>query len=243
MAKAVPPRGRSGPPISGSFTVERLLCSEPLQIPMVNAQLNGFANCSSCGARISGSTMGRDQSRSNRWDVDELRWSSLMSDAQSGDRRAYEMLLSELGDAIEDYVRSRFGAIDVLEDCVQESLLALHRSRHTYDPRKPFRPWLFTVVRHRCIDVLRRTPLSYTGYDTERLRPADTDLSSQLDSASLLGRLAPKEREAVTLTKLEGYSMAEAGRRCGVSEGAMKVRVHRALRSLKELLEREGSPT
>lgn len=156
MTKAVLPRGGSGPPISGSFTVERLLRSEPLQIPMVNAQLNGFANCSSCGARISGSTMGRDQSGSNRWDADELRWSSLMSDAQSGNRKAYEMLLSELGVAIEDYVRSRFGAIDVLEDCVQESLLALHRSRHTYDPRKPFRPWLFTVVRHRCIEMRRR---------------------------------------------------------------------------------------
>lgn len=186
--------------------------------------------------------MGRGQSGPNRWDEDEWRWSSLMSDAQSGDRGAYEMLLSELGGAIEDYVRSRFGAFEVLEDCVQESLLALHRARHTYDPRKPFRPWLFTVVRHRCIDVLRRTQLSHTSHDMERLRAADTDLSSQLDSASLLGRLTPKEREAVTLTKLEGYSMAEAGRRCGVSEGAMKVRVHRALRSLKKLLEREGLP-
>ena len=70
--------------------------------------------------------MGRGQSGPNRWDEDEWRWSSLMSDAQSGDRGAYEMLLSELGDAIEDYVRSRFGAFEVLEDCVQESLLALH---------------------------------------------------------------------------------------------------------------------
>ena len=64
-----------------------------------------------------------------------------------------------------------------------------------------------------------------------------------LDSARLLKRLAPAERQALWLTKLAGYSMAEAGRQCGVSEGAMKVRVHRALKSLKKLLDAEGLTT
>jgi len=187
--------------------------------------------------------MGRDQSGPCRWDEDEQRWSGLMGNAQMGDREAYEQLLSELGTVIEDYVRSRFGALGALEDCVQESLLALHRARHTYDPGKPFRPWLFTLVRHRCIDVLRRMPPAHADHDLERLNALNTDVSYELDSATLLRRLAPKEREAVQLTKLEGYSMAEAGKRCGVSAGAMKVRVHRALRSLKKLLEREGLPT
>jgi len=187
--------------------------------------------------------MGRDRCGASRWDEDELRWSRLMGNAQGGDRGAYEQLLSELGNAIEAYVRSRFGTLEALEDCVQESLLTLHRARHTYDPRKPFRPWLFTLVRHRCIDVLRRTPAVRGGHDPEQLSAPNTDVSYALDSATLLRRLAPKEREAVQLTKLEGYSMAEAGQRCGVSEGAMKVRVHRALRSLKKLLEREGLPT
>lgn len=186
--------------------------------------------------------MGREQERARGRDEDERRWAALMIRAQAGDREPYEQLLSELGNVIEAYVRSRFGALDSLEDCVQESLLALHRGRHTWDPRKPFRPWMFTIVRHRCIDVLRRIPAEPAA-GVEQLSAVNTDVSSQLDSATLLRRLAPREREAVQLTKLYGYSMAEAGRRCGVTEGAMKVRVHRALRTLKKILEREGVQT
>jgi RNA polymerase sigma-70 factor (ECF subfamily) len=173
-------------------------------------------------------------------DVDEQRWSQLMRAAQGGDRRAYERLLGELGRVIECFLRSRFGELESLEDCVQESLLALHNARHTYDPERPFRPWMFTIVRHRSIDVLRRAPPAHTAVPAGLCSP-EVDVGAQLDSARLLRKLAPREREAVQLTKLAGYSMAEAGSRCGVSESAMKVRVHRALKSLKKLLEREES--
>jgi RNA polymerase sigma-70 factor (ECF subfamily) len=178
-----------------------------------------------------------------RWAEDEKRWSKLMGMAQAGERDAYELLLSELGDVIEVYLRRRLGAVDCLEDCVQESLLALHRGRNTYDPAKAFRPWMFTIVRHRAIDVLRRLPQSQVALEPELYRAPNTDVSSQHDSAVLLQMLAPKERQAVQLTRLAGYTMAEAGQQCGVSEAAMKVRVHRALRSLKKLLEREALTT
>ena len=94
-------------------------------------------------------------SQPSSWGADEQRWAAWMALAHGGDHDAYRQLLGELANAIETYIRVRFGAIDSLEDCVQECLLVIHKARHTYDPVRPFRPWLFTLVRHRTIPRLR----------------------------------------------------------------------------------------
>ena len=86
---------------------------------------------------------------SNPRSEDEARWSEWMARAQEGDRGAYEKLMTDLASAVEAYVRRRFGdagASDFFEECVQESLIAIHQARHTYDPRRSFRPWFFTIV-------------------------------------------------------------------------------------------------
>ena len=179
---------------------------------------------------------------------DEALWSDWMARALEGDREAYGQLMKELGSAIEAYVRSRFGSggsSDFPEECVQESLLAVHRARHTYDPRRPFRPWLFTIVRHKAIDLLRRQRVRGAGdsLDAEdgRLPPpaAAADPSHRIDGVTLLGGLEPKYREALVLTKLEGCSIEEAAERAGVSASAMKTRVHRAIRAVRKSLRAE----
>ena len=156
--------------------------------------------------------------------------------------------MKELGSAIEAYVRSRFGSSgssDFPEECVQESLLAVHRARHTYDPRRPFRPWLFTIVRHKAIDLLRRQRVRGAGdsLDAEDGRPpppaAAADPSHRIDGVTLLAGLQPKYREALVLTKLEGCSIEEAAERAGVSASAMKTRVHRAIRAVRKSLRAE----
>ena len=93
---------------------------------------------------------------------DEVRWAGLMAAAHRGDGQAYETLLTELGDAIQRYIERRFGSLVFIEDCVQECLLAIHAGRHTWDPKRPFRPWVFTIVRNRTIDLLR------SAYDSPR---------------------------------------------------------------------------
>lgn len=90
-----------------------------------------------------------------RSENDELRWSQMMGQAQLGDERGYAQLLEELGDAIAAFLNSRFGPIDLIEDCVQECLIAIHSARHTYDTKRLFRPWFFAIVRNRTIDLLR----------------------------------------------------------------------------------------
>ncbi len=162
--------------------------------------------------------------------------------AQAGDQLAYGKLMTELGAAIERFVGHRFGrgvAGDLVEECVQESLLAIHRARHTYDPARPFRPWLLTLVRHKAIDLLRRD----RGRRRRLLDAPDSsalegrafdDPSHEHDAATVLERLEPKYRSALVLTKLEGCSIEEAARRDGVSVSAMKTRVHRAIRSVQK---------
>lgn len=164
-----------------------------------------------------------------------------MAAAQRGDRRAYEQLLRELGSAIELYVRRRFASLMFVEDCVQECLLAIHKGRHTYNPQRPFRPWLFAIVRNRVIDLLRGNyeGNGAPGADAAHIY-AHPDPGDELAAGDVLDRLAPQQRRALTLTKIYGYSVAEAAAQSGISESAMKSRVSRALRAASQLLERES---
>ncbi len=173
---------------------------------------------------------------------EEARWSAWMTRARGGDREAYAQLMAELADVIESYVRARFGSAresDFLEDCVQEAMLTLHRVRHTWDQRLPFRPWLFAVVRHKVIDLLRRRAVRRSEPLAADEPAPLSEPSARLDGARLLAALEPSYRQALVLTKLEGYSLEEAAGRAGVSVGAMKTRVHRALQMVRRKLREE----
>ena len=177
---------------------------------------------------------------------DEQRWSAFMMNAQLGNESDYRELLIELADAINYYLRSRFGNNDFVEDCVQETLIAVHQARHTYNPQRPFRPWLFSIVRHKAIDTLRkqhsqrRLVEQYQGYHAvmnqgDSYDAAETDISE----GRLLKLLSAEQREPLILTKIIGFSVAEAAKKLGISESSVKVRVHRAIRKLRKLMEAE----
>ena len=178
---------------------------------------------------------------------DEYRWSALMVNAQAGDDSDYRQLLEELANAIERFLRSRFGDYHFVEDCVQEALIAVHQSRHTYDPQRPFRPWLFAIVRHKAIDTLRKQRTREKVHDhykseQEILSQSGNQGSSEVEfsESQLFASLSTQHREVLVLTKIIGYSVAEAAEELGISAGAVKVRVHRAIRRLQQLLVRDG---
>jgi RNA polymerase sigma-70 factor (ECF subfamily) len=180
----------------------------------------------------------------NTFEADEQRWARWMAHAQAGDLADYERLLRELAAVIETYIVVRFGRIDVLEDCVQECLVAIHSARHTWDPRRPFRPWLFTIVRHRTIDQLRARA-SWTQMLRNAAPPEEAEaerLLRQVDGVRILARLAPDHREMITLAKYGGFTTAEAAAWLGISESAAKARLHRALGAIQKMLEQEGLP-
>ena len=172
---------------------------------------------------------------------DEARWSGWLARAQTGDEQAYGELLGELAGVIRAYLLSRFGALDNLDDCVQECLLALHQARHTYEPGRPFRPWLFAIVRNRTIDQLRRLPRESSSAGevsgVEEVPYAGPEPGDAIDTGRLLSRLSQNLRETLILTKIMGYSTRECADRQGVSESVVKVRVHRGLRKLRSLRE------
>jgi RNA polymerase sigma-70 factor (ECF subfamily) len=163
-----------------------------------------------------------------------------MAAAQNGDQDAYNSLLSDLYGVTEAYLARILGPSFWREDCVQDCLTAIHRARHSYDPRRPFRPWFFTIVRHKAIDALRRDarrPEDLRGPEAEASETSSVE--QLLDTQQLLNRLGTPYRDALVLTKVRGYSIAEAASAAGVSSTAMKSRVHRAVRQLKRLVESE----
>ena len=179
----------------------------------------------------------------DKYKEDEERWCRLMSSAQKGDRKDYESLLTELARVIEAYLRLRFGAIDILEDCVQECLIAIHNARNTYNPKRAFRPWMFTLVRHRMIDLLRKRSCRIQLTDlSENEEPDLTDpdhIHRLIDGVRVLEALQPDYREAVALTKYAGMTTLEAANWLGVSESAIKARLRRGLHAIHRQLEIE----
>jgi RNA polymerase sigma-70 factor (ECF subfamily) len=177
---------------------------------------------------------------------DEHRWSALMVNAQAGNESDYQQLLKELANVTEKFLRSRFGDHHFIEDCVQEALIAIHQARHTYDPQRPFRPWLFAIVRHKAIDTLRKQRTRDKVVDQYKSEqevrfPAgnQTSYEVELSEGSILASLSAQHREVLILTKIMGFSIAEAAAKLGISEGAVKVRVHRAIRRLQKFLARD----
>jgi len=131
---------------------------------------------------------------------------------------------------------------DEVEDLVQESLLAIHNQRHTYDPRLPLTAWVHAIAKYKLVDLLRRR----AGRD--RLNdPFDDELdvlahndseaaAARLDLAKLLDRLPDRQRRPIVHMKLEGLSVVETARVTGMSESAVKVGVHRGLKALAAMI-------
>jgi RNA polymerase sigma-70 factor (ECF subfamily) len=175
---------------------------------------------------------------------DEQCWSRLMVSAQAGNESDYRQLLTELNDVIFNFLRSRFGDHHFIEDCVQETLMAIHHARHTYDQHRPFRAWMFAIVRNKAIDTLRKQSTrqkitnQYQG-EQEIFSPKgrQSEAESEMIKGRLLESLSVQHREVLTLTKIIGFSIAETAEKLSISESLVKVRTHRAIGKLKKYLE------
>lgn len=166
----------------------------------------------------------------------------LWAAAQRGDEAAYRESLRRIAIRLRGWLRRRMQSLpDEVEDLVQETLLAIHLQRGTYDPQVPVSRWVLAIARHKLIDLWRRRGRREARHDSlddvaEGALPAVWDEPPvQRDLATLLGALPQAQRDAITMTKLEGLSTAEASQRTGVSVSALKVRVHRGLKRLAAL--------
>ena len=176
-------------------------------------------------------------------------WAELMAQAQAGDRDAYRRLLSEITPYLRTLAQRQHRDSRDVEDSVQDILLTVHSIRHTYDPARPFKPWLVAIGRRRIIDRLRvnrRGRLRETELTEEHetfSAPATNIHEAQSDSRLLheaMESLPAGQREAIRLLKIEEKSLKEASAESGMSVAALKVSVHRAVKALRTLMERKS---
>jgi RNA polymerase sigma-70 factor (ECF subfamily) len=164
-----------------------------------------------------------------------------MDRAQHGDEDAYVELLVQLTAAARRYVRARAGApVPWIDDAVQETLVAVHRARHTFDPGRPFAPWFYAIAANRYVDVLRREyrvrrhELGGSPWPEFRMTgvadasPIDVDLVRKA-----LAALPPRQREIVEAIKLREESVRDIAARLGLTISAVKVTAHRGYRALR----------
>ena len=167
-------------------------------------------------------------------------WAGWMRAANAGDEIAYRRLLEALTPLLRQVVRrgftrSRFGNCDV-EDVVQETLLAIHLKRQTWDEDEALTPWVMAIARHKLIDSLRRRGrhIELPIDDLIDVLPAEipTERLSSQDTERLLSVLRGRQRDVVHAISIEGISAREAANRFRMSEGAVRVALHRGLSTL-----------
>lgn len=171
-------------------------------------------------------------------------WSALLRAGLAGDARAYRAFLAAITPVIRGIVRARGRTMDAAacEDVVQDVLLTVHLKRQTWRTDAPVRPWLYAITRHKVVDAFRargaRVDLDIG--DFAEVLPADPapDPTEDRDRDKLIAMLDGRSADLVRMIGLEGASTAEAGAKLGLSEGAVRVALHRALKRLAELRKR-----
>lgn len=167
--------------------------------------------------------------------------------ARQGDDEAYRRLLGHVSLWLRAIVRRGLtsagrGTADS-EDIVQETLLAMHLKRDTWDETQPLEPWLRAIARHKLADHLRRRGVrdhvDIDDYADSLAAPAEGDAAATMDSRRLLASLPERQRRIVEEISLQGRRAADVAAGLGMSEGAVRVSLHRALKALAALYRRD----
>ena len=169
-----------------------------------------------------------------------------MRQSQNGDKQAYAELLRETARLLRPYLAHRLSFDSEVEDVLQETLISIHKARHTYDGQRPYKPWVYAIAKFRLQDYLRK-------HYADQLRSA-TDIAelenilhddvteSGISYESISGEveklLPEKQATILQLLHRDGYTAKEAAQKLGMTESAVKVAAHRAYKVLRENLER-----
>ena len=171
-------------------------------------------------------------------------WGRLLALANSGDSRAYATFLRAITPVLRGVVRAKGGGLGeaVCEDVLQEVLLAVHLKRHTWQTDAPVRPWLYAIARYKVVDAFRarggKVELPIEDFDDSLAADAGPDPTEAADMAKMIGMLDDRSGRIVRMIGIEGASAAEAGQALNMTEGAVRVALHRAFKTLAALRER-----
>lgn len=162
---------------------------------------------------------------------------ALLTAALGGDERAYADFLRRVAGLVRAFVlrRTRQGGIDA-EDVVQDTLLAVHLKRHTWRTDAPVAPWLYAIARHKLIDAFRRqgkhAAIDIGDFVDDLPAPEEEERLSERDVSRALDSLAPGQRNVVSAISVDGKSISETAKVLGMNETAVRVALHRGLKTL-----------
>jgi RNA polymerase sigma factor (sigma-70 family) len=168
-------------------------------------------------------------------------WQAWFAAARSGDQAAYARFLRDVVPVIRGIVRAKAGGLggSSEEDIVQDVLLAIHDKRHTWRQDEPVQPWLYAITRYKVVDAFRRRG-SHASVPIEDMAdtlpaPEAADPTDGSDAVRVIGRLEPASAELVLAIVRQGASIRDLALRFGITEGAARVRLHRATKRLGQL--------
>ena len=172
--------------------------------------------------------------------ADEPTFARLMAAAQDGDKAATNVLLSEAGVWLERYFKRRVPPHSI-DDLVQDVLIAFYNKRATWDPARPFLPWLAAIARYRWVDHLRKVYKHEAGELMEDDAVEDSEeevVMARVSLDRLFGQIPEKQAEVIEMVKIGGLSIKEAAEKTGQSESLVKVNIHRGLKKLAAMVEK-----
>ncbi|MEO6092731.1 MAG: sigma-70 family RNA polymerase sigma factor [Novosphingobium sp.] len=157
-----------------------------------------------------------------------------MAQGLDGDAASHTALLRATAPLLRAFYRRRVGDGDTIEDLVQETLIAIHTRRMSYDRDRSFSAWLFAVARYKMIDHFRRTRQTCPIEEIDHLFSDgfEDETNARMDINRLLAALPEKQGQAIRQTRIEGHSIGDAARHAGIGESDVKISVHRGLKAL-----------
>lgn len=178
-----------------------------------------------------------------RLQTGEDRLRSMLMQGLAGDAKAYQAFLKDMSAHLRAFFKRRLTSLpDEIEDLVQETLLALHNQRHTYQSSQPLTAWVHAIARYKLIDLFRARGVREALTDPlddelQVFAASDTDaFEARRDLGHLMAQLPEHQRLPILHMKLEGLSVIETAAATGMSESAVKVGVHRGLKALAALI-------
>ncbi|MBI1174323.1 MAG: sigma-70 family RNA polymerase sigma factor [Sideroxydans sp.] len=170
---------------------------------------------------------------------------ALMRQSQNGDKLAYAELLRESAHLLRPFLAKRLNSSTEVDDVLQEVLISIHKARHTYDGRRPYKPWVYAIAKFRLQDHLRTHYADQLHHavdiaELENILPQDVT-ESGLSYESISGevhKLPEKQAAILQFLHQDGYTSKEVAEKLGMTESAVKVAAHRAYKVLRQRLER-----
>ena len=161
----------------------------------------------------------------------------LLAEGQKGDHAAYEKFLLEASVVLRRFLRRRMKDPEKAEDVLQDTLLSIHRARHTYLPGRPVGPWMYAICGHRMTDFYRwhrRVEKAEIAL-TEDIDPQSDENKRGSSVLEALAGLPEKQQQVIKLLKVQGLSVKEVSNATGMSESSVKVTAFRGYESIRQI--------